>query len=268
MSTRVLLAVVSVLIVAACAAGFGFAARTAAATGAGSRLAAGGLDLRATFSMASLGVECPAVLPPDAECRARTAVGLVRGLGRVSEIYTWFFTFGAPNCPPELAQPRATTGRLVVAGKGEIRFGLADGARCVELEPVRNEPQEFTITGGTGLYQGASGSGRLNGRTWAGAAWTDLLTGTLVVPGFEFDVTAPILSVAASKTVRAPKGAKGVRVTYNVTATDAVDNAVAVACLPRSGSRFSLGRTTVKCEATDKSANMARARFVVTVRAA
>jgi hypothetical protein len=93
------------------------------------------------------------------------------------------------------------------------------------------------------------------------------LTGTLVVPGLEFDVTPPTLSGAASKTVRAPKGAKRVRVTYNVTARDTVDSAVPVTCLPRSGSRFSLGRTTVKCEAMDKSANTARARFVVTVRA-
>jgi HYR domain len=242
------------------------AATTTAPTGSTSPLAVNSLDLRATLSMASLGVECPAGPPPGADCRARTARGLIPGLGSVSETYTWFFTQGAPHCPPDLAKPRATAARLVVAGKGEIRFAISDGARCVDVEPVRNEPQEFTITGGTGPYQGASGGGRLERNVSLGRG-TEWLTGTLVVPGLEFDVTPPTLSGAASKTVGAPKGAKRVRVTYNVTARDTVDSAVPVTCLPRSGSRFSLGRTTVKCEAMDKSANTARARFVVTVRA-
>jgi hypothetical protein len=178
----------------------------------------------------------------------------------------WFFTVGPPSCPPDLAKPRATTGRLLVAGRGEIRFALSDGARCVEVEGVRNEPQEFTITGGTDLYQGASGSGKLERNVSLGRG-TEWLTGTLVVPGLEFDVTPPTLTGAASRTVRAPKGAERVRLTFNITARDALDGARPVTCLPRSGSRFSLGRTTVRCEATDKSANTARARFAVTVHA-
>jgi hypothetical protein len=89
--------------------------------------------------------------------------------------------------------------------------------------------------------------------------------GTLVVPGLEFDVMPPTLSGATSKTVRAPKGAKRVRVTYNVTASDVVEGKVAVACTPRSGSRFPMGRTVVRCSATDSSANTSTARFIVTV---
>ena len=96
-----------------------------------------------------------------AECRARTGKGLLPGLGRATEIYTWFYRLGPPTCPAGLGIPLATTGRLVVEGKGEIRFALADGAECVEQEPIRLEPQSFTITGGTGPYDGASGSGTL-----------------------------------------------------------------------------------------------------------
>jgi hypothetical protein len=174
---------------------------------------------------------------------------------------------GPPTCPSDVGKPLATAGRLVVAGKGEIHFALADGARCVAQEPVRNEPQDFTITGGTGTYEGASGSGTLARSVSAGRG-TERWTGTLVVPGFEFDLTPPRLSGATSKTVRARRSAQRVRLTYKVTARDAVDGRVPTTCLPRSGSRFRIGRTVVRCSATDTSANTATARFAVTVRRA
>ena len=207
--------------------------------------AAGTLNLRGTLQVMSTPVECPPGAPTDAnECRARTGEGLVLGLGSVSEIYTWSYRIGAPTCPSTLGTPLATTGRLVVTGKGEIHFALAQGARCIDLEPLRNEPQAFTITGGTGTYQGASGSGSVE-RNIGGGVGTETWTGTLVVPGVEFDVTPPTLSGARSKTVRAPRRATRMRVTYNVAASDAVDGAVPVSCSPRSGSRFPIGRTVV-----------------------
>jgi HYR domain len=150
-------------------------------------------------------------------------------------------------------------------GKGGSHFALADGARCIDQEPIRNEPQDFTITGGTGAYEGASGSGTVERSVSAGLG-TERWTGTLVVPGVEFDVTPPTLSGARSKTVQAPIGATRVRVTYNVTASDAVDGAVPVSCSPRSGSRFHMGRTVVACSATDTSANTRPAKFLITVK--
>jgi hypothetical protein len=229
--------------------------------------AAGTLNLSATLRLVSNPVQCPAEVPPDAtECRARTGKGLVSGLGSVSETYTWSFRTGPPTCPSiEVGKPLATTGRLAVAGKGEIQFALADGARCVDIEPVRNEPQDFTITGGTGTYAGASGNGTLE-RSVSGGAGIETWTGTLVVPAVEFDVTPPTISGATSKTVRAPKGGKRVRVTYKVTASDAVDGQVPITCEPRSGSQFPIGRTAVSCSATDSSGNTGRARFVITVK--
>lgn len=124
-----------------------------------------------------------------------------------------------------------------VAGKGEIHVALQDGARCVEQEPIRNEPQDFTITGGTGSYVGASGSGRVE-RSLGGGVGGETWNATLEVPEFQFDLMPPTLSGATSKTVRPPKGARSVRVTYAVSARDDVDRAVPV-CSPRSGSRFS-----------------------------
>jgi HYR domain len=228
--------------------------------------AAGNLNLRGTLRVVSTGVECPPGAPTDAnECRARTGEGLVSGLGGVAEVYTWSYRIGAPNCPSTLGTPLATTGRLVVAGKGEIHFALGQGARCIDLEPLRNEPQAFTITGGTGTYEGASGSGGVE-RNIGGGVGTETWTGTLDVPGLEFDVTPPTLSGATSKTVRAPKGAKRVRVNYAVSARDDVDAAVPVSCSPRSGIRFPIGRTVVTCVAPDTSGNTATAKFLITVK--
>jgi hypothetical protein len=242
-------------------AGYGAVTATSSAP-----LAAGTLNLQGILKLISDSVPCPPEAPPDVDaCRARTGKGLIPGLGRATEIYTWFYRLGPPTCPADVGKPLATTGRLIVEGKGEIGFALADGAECVELEPLRFEPQSFTITGGTGTYAGASGSGTLERNVQFGRG-NETWTGTLAVPGLEFDVTPPMLSGARSKTVRAPRRARRVRVTYRVTAIDAVDGQVRVACAPGSGARFPIGRTFVTCEATDSSGNAAGARFAVRVK--
>ena len=191
--------------------------------------------------------------------------------------YTLPLDVGPPTCPAaadepynlaRFGKPLATTGRLSVAGKGEVlTFTLAEGARCAPLFVGSTDwpEQEFTITGGTGPFAAASGRGMVE--RWAGGGYeTETWTGTLEVPGLEFDVTAPKLNGAGSKTVRVPKGAKTARVTFKVTATDDVDGAVPVSCQPKSGSRFKLGRTTVGCEATDSSGNTVNGAFTVTVK--
>ncbi|MGE5273264.1 MAG: HYR domain-containing protein [Verrucomicrobiota bacterium] len=223
----------------------------------------GTLDLRATLGTSSPASVCPPEAPAGADCHPRTGTGSVSGLGVVVAKYTWLF--GTGDCSSPLVMPLATTGQFVVANKGRIDFVLAAGARCVEQEPVRNEPQTFTITGGTGAYQGASGNGTVE-RSLGGGHGVERWSGTLVVPGLEFDIRPPEIVGAVSKTVRAPAGAKRARVTYRVTARDAVDGAVGTTCKPRSGSFFKIGRTTVACTATDTSGNLRGARFVITVR--
>ena len=76
----------------------------------------------------------------------------------------------------------------------------------------------------------------------------------------------PELSGAVAKTVRAARGAKGARVTFEVTATAGDGGDLPVSCQPRSGSRFPLGETTVQCEVTDASGSTATTDFTVTVK--
>jgi hypothetical protein len=235
--------------------------------------AAGALDLQVTFRLVSNLFGCPPdVLPPDVppaatQCRARTSTASVRGLGTVSLTYTWPLGVGPPACAADLARALPATGRLSVAGKGEITFALAEVAQCVpEAGFPQNRPQEFTITGGTGPFAGAVGRGTVAGRSIGGGVGSETWTGTLDVPGLTFDLTPPTLSEANAKSVRVPKKAKTARVTFELTATDDVDGSVPVSCQPKSGSRFKVGRTRVRCEATDTSANTAKAAFTVTVQ--
>jgi hypothetical protein len=82
----------------------------------------------------------------------------------------------------------------------------------------------------------------------------------------EFDLTPPTISGAVDKVVRVAKKKRNAIVRYRVSASDEVDGAVPVACNPTSGSKFKLGRTVVRCSATDASANTQDAQFTVRVR--
>ena len=225
------------------------------------------LDLRGDLRIVSRLVECPA--GSAGTCAARTGAGVVSGLGRVTEAYTWRIGVGPPTCADGLMKTLTYEVVLVVAGKGEIHMALSEGSECVDPETVRGQAQPFTITGGTGVYTGASGAGSVSrslGQTASGAVGIETWTGTLDVPGLEFDVTPPTISGASGRTVVAPKNARRVRVTYRIAARDAVDGAVPVSCQPRSGTRFGIGRTIVTCSATDTSGNANTARFAITVK--
>jgi hypothetical protein len=128
-----------------------------------------------------------------------------------------------------------TTVHLVVAGKGEIDISTGG-----------------TVT--TTSYGPLSSSGN---DTWAG---------TLVVPGLDFDLTPPVLTGANSKTVRVPRRPKHVRIAHTVTARDDVDGTRPVSCRPRSRGWFAVGRTRVRCSATDTSGNVGTVTFVLTVK--
>ena len=158
---------------------------------------------------------------------------------------------------------------MIVAGKGEIDLAM-DFTACFPVGTDLFPPAAVTITGGSGRYAGASGGGVLTFHTpnltgpGAGTRVIDL-TGTLNVPGLTFDTTPPQIAGATSRVAKT-RLATGTNVRYSVSATDATDGAVPAACLPRSGSRFHVGRTTVRCTAADSSGNSATARFVVTVK--
>lgn len=243
-------------------------AEIAAATG-GSKFATSELALKAELSLNSILGACLQPAPGD-ECAARTGAGLVPGLGAVTEKYEFPVGLGPPACAQSDGKALASSNRFVVAGRGEIHFTLAEGG-CMVQAGIYNETQAYSITGGTGIYAAASGSGtverNLGEEGQTGRHGPETWTGTLSVPGLEFDATRPTFTGATKKTVRAAKGAKTRRVRFTVTAHDDRDVvAPVVRCTPRSGSRFRIGRTRVTCEATDSSGNTGRATFVVTVK--
>jgi hypothetical protein len=248
------------------------AASPAAPATSGRTNSAGSLNLQARLDLVSqLGSCPPGVGAPVTACAARTGEGLVPGLGRVTENYTFLVSEGPPTCATAgVGKALAYPVRLVVVGKGEIQVAVAEGADCIGIEAVRTQTQSFVITGGTGIYAGAFGSGTvarvLGGETPTGRSGTDTWTGMLDVPGHEFDLTPPTVTGAVNKTVRAPRRARRVRVTYAVSARDDVDGPVPVSCKPRSGSRFRIGRTVVRCSATDTSANTQTAKFRILVK--
>jgi hypothetical protein len=173
------------------------------------------------------------------------------------------------RCGPADVVILGYTTSLRVVGKGEISVSVADAPCLLADLDALNATGSFTVTGGTGIYTGASGSGRIERAASfgpGGAAGTDRWTGTLVVPGLAFDLSPPVVSGATNQTVKAKRGAKGARVTYQVTAQDDQDGTTPVTCAPRSGSRFRIGRTKVACEAADTSANSTDASFTITVK--
>lgn len=230
--------------------------------------ATGTLAMNATLGLRSTLGACPP-RPDGTDCAARTIRGPFPGLGRVSGSYEFHLSQGPPRCAEGFGKALAYPIRFTVAGKGEIHVAVAE-ADCVDVESIRTQTQTFTVTGGTGAYAGASGSGTLErvlgSVTSTGRSGHEAWKGTLVVPGIAtFDVTQPTISGAVNRTVRAPRRARSVQVRFSVTAQDAVDGAVPVACAPRSGSRFRVGRTRVTCSATDTSGNTATARFAIRV---
>jgi hypothetical protein len=246
------------------------AAGTAAAAGSDADRASGSLNLGATLTLNSRIGEC-APPPGLEECAVRTLHGPFPGLGAVNGRYEFHIDIGGPACSDITGKAAGYTIRLPISGKGDIVVAVAEGP-CVDSDAIRTQAQAFTVIGGTGIYVGASGSGTLERAlgepTDTGRHGQERWKGTLSVPGVEFDTTAPTLSGAAARTVKAKKGAKSARVVFAITAQDDRDASVPVSCDRRSGSRFPLGRTRVTCAATDTSANSAMASFAVTVKRA
>ena len=78
------------------------------------------------------------------------------------------------------------------------------------------------------------------------------------------DTVKPDLTVPAGLTAEAA-GPTGSVVDYDVSATDAADDAVTVDCIPAAGYRFPLGTTAVNCTAVDDHGNTTQKSFDVSV---
>jgi HYR domain len=230
------------------------------------------LELRAQLRLVSIRAgACPPGVSSTTLCPSRTGEGSAPGLGPTAVAYSYLVDEAPSACSIGSVKVLGYPARLTVAGKGELQITVAELADCLAAASGISVDQEFAITGGTGIYAGAAGSGtvkRALGSTDAGAAGTETWIGTLTVPGLEFDVTRPTIAGAGSRVVRAKRGAKTARVSFSVTAQDDRDGTLATSCTVRSGSKFKIGRTRVSCSATDTSANTATAAFTVTVKKA
>jgi hypothetical protein len=221
------------------------------------------LQLNATLAFVEQGntaTTCPPGTPDSVACFPTTATGLIPGLGEVSESYLVVREDNETPC-----NHVRFTATLTVAGKGAIDLD-AGNPGCLRAQDTY-QTFSFTITGGTGIYAGVSGSGTIAASyTSSGIATSkgkEAWTGSITVPALTFDVTPPAIAGATSRTLTAKTA---VRVRYAVTAVDIADGPRPVACLPPSGARFAIGRTPVTCTATDSSGNTATAHFAVTVK--
>jgi hypothetical protein len=242
----------------------------AAGLSASPNRATGTLQINATFRQYwSLDRKyCPPGLPTAANCLRAVGQAEISGLGRATSTYSKILPGDDENC----FMIQNNTAVIEVAGKGTLELSRP-GKICAPGPPPRVDgPYAFTVTGGSGAYARASGNLSYKASIYAGdgacqcGLGIDTWTGTLTVSGLDFDTAPPAITGAASKTVKAPKKAKRMRVRYVVTAKDAVDGAVSVACKPRSGSFFKRGRTKVSCSTTDSSGNTANAAFAITVK--
>jgi hypothetical protein len=129
---------------------------------------------------------------------------------------------------------------------------LRNGAAIAQVGPAATMYEESGLSEGTYAY-------RVRVRDTGGNTAT---SGELSVV---VDLTAPAVSAppAISRDASEPTGAE---VTYQVTVTDNFDSQPSLSCTPASGSHFTIGATTVACQATDAAGNSASASFVVTVR--
>lgn len=238
-----------------------------AASASGER-AAGALRVKATFTTTwKFGDEhCPPGKPVNVACIRFLGKGPIAGLGMARTTYVK--TIESNGCPVTQHNDAVIT----VPGEGTLTL-TRPGKACGKTAPARVGPLTYAITAGTGAYEGATGSLVYRGSVGeadfsCGPCGTgeDSWQGTITLPGLDqFELTPPKIFGAVSKTVRAPDGAKGARVSYALKAVDAVDGPRPVTCSPRPGSIFKVGRTIVTCEAVDLNGNTATATFTITV---
>jgi hypothetical protein len=258
--SRLCLAVSAMLIF-----GLSGSASGGAATGAAAQ-PLGSVRLDTAFSGQWRGIPCPAGPSPTHQCGEVNGEATVPGLGATTEQWT-FDLLTAPLC----THVTFSGAHLVIGTLGQIDLSLMDSSPTTPAgcDTTDTGPTvvAYTVTGGSGRFAGASGSGTMRPILVgdAGGSARDTYSGTLAVPNVTFDLTPPTISGFRPKVVRIPKSMKSVRVTYHVKGADNVDGDVPVACKPRSGNRFRVGTTPIACSASDSSGNTTTATFKLRV---
>lgn len=245
----------------------------AALAGGSSARATETLTARTSFGGGWTAEPCAQPLPQGADhqlCFDHSATPVVPGMGRVSLSFTAWQTYFGPDC----VHLAVADGSIVIAGKGTLRFAGAKTGCAGSISDgnlILKGKVPVSVTGGDGDFVDGSGQGTLtllssgSGTDTSAGPATGALELALDLPNGALDITPPTISGAVSRHVRAVGNAERVRVAYRVSAHDAADGRVPVSCRPRSGSHFRIGRTDVRCSATDRSANETTVRFRITV---
>ena len=221
--------------------------------------------LEAFFPVYAAPQTCPAGYSID--CFGFVDEAPISGLGYVTDRHVVAINWANQSCVMVTVTPAV----LTVAGKGKLEASIDVGNPCNGL------PVSFTITGGTGQFAGASGSGQftpmfvghadsLQDDILEGYWYQDEWNGTLTLPNYVPDTTPPTIRAPYAVLIRVAKGVRQIPVRYSVTARDDVEGKIPVTCAPASRSVFKLGRTVVTCTASDKSANTTTRHFTVTVK--
>ena len=155
----------------------------------------------------------------------------------------------------------------VVTGPGNLTFEATSAAGAVATFTATATD---TVTSGLSVScVPASGTTFAIGTTHVTCSATDVAgnTGRNQFNVTVRDTTAPTIMVPANQILEATSAA-GAAYTFSpgVTATDIVDGATAVSCVPASGTTFAIGTTTVTCMTADAHANPSSQSFTVTVR--
>ena len=229
----------------------------------------GCFELRASLSTNfAFGPYCSPGTAPGIECVRFVGSAGVAGLGQTTVSYVK--TLGEAECPDEAPVRHFDTVVFDVAGKGTIE--MAETGFCGPPAPATVGPIS-AVTGGTGVYAGASG---LLSYTSSTTPPQRCATVSAVGRATSGAARSPCRAMRSTSPPRCcpgpcrgrygPEAGQAGPSAYQVAASDDVDASATAACKPASGTAFRLGRTRVTCTATDSSANTSRATFTVTVK--
>jgi len=189
------------------AAQFVIAATAAlAVTTAAGATAADTLNLNASLALSwQFNEPCPPGVPNRGQgCDHATGTVRIRGLGTTAgEEYMSFD-------PATVRRDGGGAATFTVGSRGTISFSFSGNFRTAT----------YTVTGGTGAFAGASGTGTINGvdLELGGPNVAQSWSGTLNAPATHFDTTPPQLSIGKAKVKRA--GAHRYRIKIPFRASD------------------------------------------------
>jgi hypothetical protein len=244
--------------------------------GAIRRLATGPRGARVTYQVVARDAHGAALTP---ECRpvsgrlfltGQTPVTCVATQADGTSVRRRFTVTVVPMKDPDAPRGDATSPRVTTPGD-IVRGNASGGAVRVTFAASAFDGRDGSLTPSCRPASGAIfavGATRVTCSAIDSAGNTGVASFTVTVRRTDHpvrrDAVAPKLSLprAVQAQARSPRGAV---VTYAARAVDARDGAVSVACAPKSGTRFPVGRTSVRCTATDRAGNTARGAFPVVV---